>query len=173
MKLLYKLTDNEFPYVGVDHVRDISRGVIYNDKNQIALIHLFGDDIFGHRDYYETPGGGKEKGETFKEALIREIREEIGADIDEIKEIGKVIDYYNLIKRKNNNHYFLAHAIKVSEKTKLNEYEKDLFESIVWVDIDKVLDVFNAIDTPISKLVKAREIPILKIAINMIKDIKK
>ena len=45
MKLLYKLTDNEFPYVGVDHVRDISRGVIYNDKNQIALIHLFGDDI--------------------------------------------------------------------------------------------------------------------------------
>ena len=173
MKLLYKLTDNEFPYVGVDHVRDISRGVIYNDQNQIALIHLFGDDIFGHRDYYETPGGGKEKGETFKEALIREIKEEIGADIDEIKEIGKVIDYYNLIKRKNNNHYFLAHASKVSKKTKLNDYEKNLFESIAWVDIDKVLDVFDAIDTPISKLVKAREIPILKIAIKMIKNIKK
>ena len=169
MRLLYKLTDQEFPYTGINHVRDISRGVIYNDNNQIALIHLKGDDIFGHRDYYETPGGGKEKGETFKDALIREIKEEIGVDIDNIEEIGRVIDFYNLINRENNNHYYLAHAKEITDKVKLNEYEKDLFESIVWVDIDKVLEVFNAKDTPISKLVKAREIPILKIAIKMIK----
>ena len=169
MRLLYTLTDEEFPYDGIDHVRDISRGVIYNDNQEIALIHLYGDDIFGHRDYYETPGGGKEKGETNKETFIREIKEELGASIDNIQEIGRVVDYYNLIKRKNNNHFYLAHVVKIEEKN-LNEYEKSIMESIVWVPIDKVIEVYTSKEeTKISRLVINRELPILKRAIKMLK----
>ena len=171
MKLLYTLKDNEFPFKGIDNKRDISRGVIYNDNNQIALIHLLGDDMFGHRDYLETPGGGKDKNETFKEALIREIKEELGASIDNIKEIGRVKDYYNLLKRENNNHYYLAHLVSINEDTNLCNYEKRLFHEIKWIDIDEIDEVYKNIKrTPISNLVINRELKILQLARKMIKE---
>ena len=163
MQLLYTLTDNEFPYDGINHVRDICRGIIYNDKLEIALIKIKGDDIFGHRDYYETPGGGKEKGETYRKALIREIKEELGYLIDSIKEIGLVVDYYNLLKRENHTYYFLAHA---KEKCESHQtiFEKKMFEGIVWIPYQKVVEEFNSVpNTPISKIVKNRELPILEI----------
>ena len=167
MRLLYTLKDEEFPYEGIDHVRDISRGVVYNDKHQIAIIHLLGDDIFGHRDYYELPGGGREKGETFKECFIREMKEELGAEVDNIKEIGRVVDFYNLIHRENNNHFYLAHGT-ISYGTNLNNYEKKIFESIKWVDIDEAIRLYESVKrTPIANLVINRELPILKIAKKM------
>ena len=64
MKLLYSLKDNQFPDNGFNHTRSIVRGIVYNDKFEIAMIYLLGDDKFGHRDYWETPGGGVKKGET-------------------------------------------------------------------------------------------------------------
>ena len=116
MKLIAHLQDNCYPNNGFNHTRNIARGVIYDDEGNIYMIHLVSDDLFGHRDTLETPGGGVKKGETIKEALIREISEELGFDIDNIEEIGRVVDYYNLIKRKNNNHYFLAHVCGVKNQ---------------------------------------------------------
>ena len=164
MRLLYRLEDHEFPYKGYDHIRSIVRGIIYNDDFKVAIIHLVTDDKFGHRDAYETPGGGVKKGETLLEALKREILEEVGVDIDNIEEIGRVEDYYNLINRKNNNHYFLAHAYK-KESQHLEEYEKRVFESISWLDIDEIISIVeNMKDLPVNNLVKNRELPIYKIA---------
>lgn len=52
------------------------RAIIIKD-NSLLLIHRVRED----KEYWVFPGGGVEEGETEKEALIREAREELGVDI--------------------------------------------------------------------------------------------
>ena len=164
MKLLYSLKDNQYPDNGYTHERAIVRAIAYNDDYEVALIHLKGDDLFGHRDYFETPGGGVKENEDFISALKRELKEEIGAEIDNIEEIGRVDDFYNLIYRKNLNHYYLCHVTTLT-KPKLEDYEAKVFSEIKWFDIDTAIEVEEkTIKTPLSTLVINRELPILKIA---------
>lgn len=85
-----ELHDDQYPCHGYTHQREIVRAFVYNEKNEFAIEHIFGEDIFGKRDYFETPGGGVEKGESLEDALIREIEEEIGC-ICEIKEYLGVV----------------------------------------------------------------------------------
>ncbi|MCD8203510.1 MAG: NUDIX hydrolase [Coprobacillus sp.] len=174
MKLLYKLEDSIYPYMGFTHTRDISRCVLLNKEGKILLNHLVGDDKFGHRDYYELPGGGKEKGESLQAALKREIREECGYLIkdDSIIELGRVIDAYNLINRVNNNHYYLCYIDTQCEK-KLLEYEKALIYEQVWVSIDEAISLYEGVDTlssPLATLVINRELPILKLVRDKYRD---
>lgn len=129
MKIIARYIDDQYEYQKHDHTRKIVRAILYNDKKEICLIHIVGDDIFSHRDVLETPGGGVEKGETLLDALRRELLEEVGAEIDDIKEIGRVIDYYNLIKRKNDNHYYLAH-LKALKPAKRTSFEEKFFQEI-------------------------------------------
>ncbi len=163
MRLLYKLKDNEFKYNGITKTRKAIRGIVINKENKIAIIHLFGDDIFGHRDYYETPGGGKKRFETNKKALKREIKEELGVTIKNIKAIGKIIDYYNLINQKNISYYYLCYVDRCSVAN-LTGFEKKIFENIYWYDIDTIISLYsNMINEPLARLVKNREEGIFKL----------
>ena len=171
MKVLYELKDKQFPYNGITHTRIIVRAVVINSKNQIAFIKLHGKDELGDRNYYELPGGGKEYFDgTLIDALEREMEEEIGFTIKNIVPLGRVIDYYNVLKRRNDNHYYLAYtSINVEEH--LTAMENMLFEKIVWVDIDKAYQLFaSSKDSPLSILVKNRELPIIALAIEKHKE---
>ena len=68
------------------------RGIVnYNDK--IVLIHRIKTKDDGTvRDYYVTPGGKIEENESHEEALRREIKEELGIEI-EIKGLCLELDY--------------------------------------------------------------------------------
>ena len=173
MKLIAHLEDTCYPNNGFDHTRNIARGVVYDDEHKIYLIHLVSNDSFGRRDTLETPGGGVKKGETIKEALIREIGEELGFEIDNIEEIGRVVDYYNHIKRRNNNHYFLAHVCGLTNKH-LEEYEKKMMKGVVRIDVSDAIDsLLNTSNDGVNVLVRNREVPILKIAQKMLAKKKK
>lgn len=163
MKLLYSLKDDQYPYKGIDHTREIVRAILLNQNNEILLEYIFDDDGFGHRDYYETPGGGVKNNESFEDALKREIAEEVGYKIAIISPIGDVIDYYNLIKRENHNHYFLARITGRCNKHP-EEDEKKRIKKIVWVNIDEAIRLYESMqDELVGKLVKRRELPILKL----------
>lgn len=173
MKTILHLKDDQYPFTYIDQIREISRAVVFNDKGEIALTKLLADDKFGHRDYYELPGGGVQAEETHEQAVLREIEEEIGFAGEIIAEIGQVIDFYNLIHRENHNHYFLvkAHAFV---GTRMEEKEKHLIEKIVWVDIEEAKRLFSKMnDTMLSVLVKRRESPILDIAADLLKKQKR
>ena len=162
MKQILHLKDDQYEYTYIDNVRYVCRGVLLNDKNEIALNKLHGFDNFGSRNYYETPGGGKKDNETLKEALLREMREETGYEVKIIKELGLVNDYYNLIHRNNRNYFYLCKAVEYVGK-ELENYEKSLIEEVVWVNVDEAIRLYEEMGgSGVAILVKNRELPILK-----------
>ena len=161
MKVVASLTDEQYPLEYIDHTRYIARAILLNDKNEVALIKVNGDDIFGHRDYYETPGGGKKDKEKLADACIREVQEETGFESKILKELGLVIDYYNLIHRKNRSYYYLARTTRFVGKH-LDQYETEMLEKVVWVSIDEAIKLYeNMGGSGVAIIVKNRELPIL------------
>jgi 8-oxo-dGTP pyrophosphatase MutT (NUDIX family) len=171
MKLLYELQDDQYPYEYIDHTRPCARGVIVNEKGEIALNKLNFTDIFGLRDYYELPGGGVNMGEDTRDAFLRESEEEVGYRVAILDEIGEVSDYYNLIHRHNRNYYFLARA-ETYVGQRLEDKEIKFIEKLVWLPIEDAIARYEAMsDTMISGLVKRRELPILHLARELLKKI--
>jgi len=171
MKVVGRFRDDQYEDKGVDHIRKIVRAVVLDKDNHVALNKIYSTDMFGPRDYYELPGGGVKRGETLREALHREIEEEIGCRIDIVQEMGEVIDRYNLIFRENHNYFYLA---RVSEYVaqKLEEDEKILIEKVVWVDIDEAIRLCEGMQNVlVGRLVKQRELPILRKAEEIIKSL--
>lgn len=48
------------------------KGVIINDKNEVLVVKETG------REFWDIPGGGMDHGESIKDALAREMHEEVG-----------------------------------------------------------------------------------------------
>ena len=164
MKIIASLKDDQYPFKGVDHVREIVRCILLNEHNNVCLEYLLDDDGFGPRDYYETPGGGIKPNEDHILALEREIEEEVGYHIEVIQELGEVKDYYNLIKRRNHNYYYLARR-KEKCPQRLEPDEKVRINKIIWVPIDEAIALYKGMQNDlVGRLVKQRELPILELA---------
>lgn len=67
------------------HIRVDARGIIVN--NGAILLNEFNNG-----EYYNIPGGGVEPGESIKDAVIREVKEETGLDV-EVKDMIYVLEY--------------------------------------------------------------------------------
>ena len=111
----------------------------------VAAIIRKGDKIFATqrgygewKDWWEFPGGKMEVGETPEEALVREIREELSAEIS-VDEFLCTVEYdypgFHLTM-----HCYLCSL--VTEALHLNEHEaakwleKDELDSVKWLPAD-------------------------------------
>ena len=172
MKFYGEYKDNEYEYSGTNHTRIVSRGFLLDEDLKIALIHIKGTDEFGERDYYETPGGGVNDNESLTDAVKREVLEETGYSSSIISEIGYVIDYYNLIKRKNITYYYLLKKEKYIKKT-LEDYEKDIMESVGFYTIDEAIELYtNHMNFKVGRIVKNRELRVLLDIKNIVEEMK-
>lgn len=163
MKLLAKYQDDQYPKQTITHVRKTVRAIVFNNDKKIALHHLDGHDDFGYRNYYETPGGGVKKGERLIDALKREIKEELGASIKNIKPVGRIVDYYNLIGQCNNIFYYMCEVDDDNIGKHFDDYENVLIKETVWVDIDTALKLMeNMNKAPLEILVARKDSLILK-----------
>ena len=164
MALKLSLKDDQYPFQGVDHTREVIRAIFVDEHDNVCLEYLKDDDGFGPRDYYETPGGGAKPNETHEETLFRELKEEVGYESEVISFLGEVDDYYNLIKRKNHNFYYLVRRTKKVEQH-LEEDEQIRINKIIWVPIDEAIRLYEGMQNVlVGRLVKQRELPILKLA---------
>lgn len=161
MKTLGRFVDREYPLRPINHTRIIARGIVFDDRDCIALTKILFDDKFGHRDYYETPGGGVQPGETLEQGLIRECEEELGLKVSITRPIGIIKDFYNLIQRENHNHYFMAKVIGPGTLAR-EEKEKAMIQTIVWLTLDEAIARYRAMtQEPLARLVRQRELPVL------------
>ncbi|HEX6461844.1 MAG TPA: NUDIX domain-containing protein [Candidatus Saccharimonadales bacterium] len=74
--------------------KETSRVVLLNNFGQVALLNV------ERYNYHKLPGGGIEAGESPRQALGRELLEEMGCRARVIAEIGIVVEYKNQQKRK-------------------------------------------------------------------------
>lgn len=63
-------------------------------KNEAGEILLVKRAIDPRKGFWDVPGGFVDQGETFEECTIREAKEELGAEITDLKYIDSMIDTY-------------------------------------------------------------------------------
>ena len=160
-----KLCDEEWPFEYTDHTRDIVRAIVIDDEGYYYFVRAERNDIFGEAVLIETSGGGVEAGEEHREAIRRELSEELGVDAEIICKIGVVEDYYNLIHRHNINNYFLC-RVKSFGKTNLTEDEIHSFHiSTLRLSYDEAVAEYEyRATTKLGRVIARREMPILKAA---------
>ena len=159
---LWEYTDTEWPFTYTDHDRMIVRAIVFDDAGYFYFVRAVRNDEFGPATLIETSGGGVEPGEDLIAAIRRELKEEVGADVDVLRKIGVVSDYYNLIHRHNINNYYLCRARSFGEKH-LTEDEIDSFHlSTLRLSYeDAAAEYERCADTPLGRLLRQRELPVL------------
>lgn len=161
---MLSFVDKVYPFSYINHEREIVRCVLLDADNKIVLECIKRDDEFGHCEYVETPGGGLKPLETHIQCLKREVREELGYEIEVLKKLDDVVDYYNLLHRKNINHYYLAKIVSKGESN-LEELEKTMFVGEIHLTYKEAVKKMNSNFGGVGELVRQREMPILDIAL--------
>ncbi len=162
-ELYLELRDNEWPFTYTDHDRQIARAIVFDDEGWFYFTRATRDDHFGKATLIETSGGGVEKGEDLLSAIHRELREELGAEVEVVAKIGVVSDYYNLIHRHNLNHYYLCRATSFGEKHLMPDEIERFHLSTLRLTFDEAeAEYERRACTPIGRLIADRELPVLK-----------
>lgn len=158
-----ELEDTEWPRTVIDHDRLIVRAIVTDAEGYYYFVRAERDDDFGRATLIETSGGGVEAGEDLHTAIRRELREELGAEVEICCKLGLVSDYYNLIRRHNLNHYFLCRIVSFGEKH-LTEDELATFHlSTLRLRYDEAVREYEArAATPLGRLIANRELPVLR-----------
>ncbi len=109
-------------------------GLILNDKKQVFLAksHKW-------KNRFTIPGGHIELGETVEEALKREIKEEIGLEIEPIRFLIMQEAIYSEEFYKSKHFIFLDYLCEA--KTTDVKVDKDEMQDFVWGDPRKALEM--------------------------------
>ena len=99
-------------------IRNSAKAVIVKDEKLLAIKIQENSGT-----YYILPGGGQEHGENLHQALIRECKEELGADI----EIGDLIFVREYIGKNHELAAYHAHAHQ-KEKNQSREYPGSAYD---------------------------------------------
>ena len=161
-QLELQLTDDRWPFTYTDHDRQIVRAIVVDDDGYFYFVRAVRNDAFGNATIIETSGGGVEPGEDLETAIIRELREELGARVEILGKLGTVSDYYNLIHRHNIGHYYLCRALSFGQKHLTRDEIEQFRLSTLKLTFDQAVAEYERCScTPLGTLLKNRELPIL------------
>jgi len=138
MRTLFEYDYKNYKENGTVGIRPSVRGIIIKN-GKLALVYS------RKYDYYSFAGGGLNNGETNEDALIREIREELGLNV-----IPESIREYGLIVRKEKgaiddlfiqeNYYYLCDVSDQVTAQQLEGYEIDEAYELRWVTPSEILE---------------------------------
>ena len=132
MKVLLEIDYKNYKKNGTIEKRPSARAIIIKD-NKIAMVYS------KKYDYYKFPGGGIKSFETNEEALVREVKEEVGLEVilNSIREYGLVIrkeagDIEDIFIQEN--YYYFCDITNNIECQNLDDYEKEEGFTLRFVD---------------------------------------
>ena len=108
-------------------VIEVVAGIIYNDNNKILIAKR--NHLKDQGNLYEFPGGKVEKNESYEDALIREIKEELEMDIIVLNKIDEEIFEYPEKKIK----LIAFNAKAINRSIKMKEHE-----DLKWVNLNEI-----------------------------------
>lgn len=161
MSLIKELYDNEYPFNGFNKIRETARAILLNEKNEIGLMLIQGEDYFGVRNHYESPGGGVELNEIRLDTVKREVLEEAGYVCDVEKFLGTTINRYNLIQTITISHYYIC-RIKEKKTPQRMDAEVLIMKDIEFKSLNDWLQILSDGKSKVDRLVNKREYEVIK-----------
>ena len=164
MRLLFEIDTKDYNANGSAFVRHSARCItIKNGK--VAMVHSL------KYNYYKFPGGGIEKGESKRAALIRETREEAGLTVipESVQEYGYVHrvqknDFPDADYFVQDNYYYLCNVEDEMKPQKLDGYEAEEKFTLEYVDPDTAIFVNRyAEHGPADQIMLEREARVLEL----------
>ncbi len=131
-------------------LRPSARLLIINPDDKLLLFRFeFERGALSGRNYWATPGGGLEAGETFKEAAQRELEEETGLTIDVGDEVGRHDPIFQVPSGeyvRADERYYLVHAqndnISLSGQSSL---EREYMKQHHWWSSEELIETDETI----------------------------
>jgi ADP-ribose pyrophosphatase YjhB (NUDIX family) len=104
------------------------RAIVTDPKGRVALVR------HTYADHWYLPGGGVKKGESFEAALLRELREEIGAAN---ATIDRILGVYHSRREAKDDH-IVVFVVKLTDGTDIYRADPAEIEEAAWFDLDRI-----------------------------------
>ena len=114
---------------------------------------------------HKLPGGGIDAHESISEGLEREILEETGCKIGNIRELGITVEQRDSIALLQFSYVFCADVVDDSGKPSFTEKEAAEGFRLQWMRVSEALDLMKQQDSPVTyaaKFIHARDLAILE-----------
>lgn len=130
---------------GIDFIGVSAGAMIINDQGQVLLCKR-SQSASNEKECWENPGGGVEFGETLEAAMRREIKEELGIEVDIIQQFPAA----NHILPQENQHWVATtFLVKIKSGYTPSIKEPHKCDAIEWFDINDLpspLSIITQID---------------------------
>jgi 8-oxo-dGTP diphosphatase len=121
---------------GTDYIGVGCGALIVNDNNEVLLIKRTGKSSGGLPGLWSRPGGTVEFGESIKEAIIREVKEELNVDI----ELFGQIQFFDDLRKKEQKtiHWVGAGCFAKIVGGELKNMEPEKHDDVKWFSIENI-----------------------------------
>ncbi|WP_291573027.1 NUDIX domain-containing protein [Clostridium sp. UBA4548] len=135
--------------------RNRAAGIVLNGKKEIILMNL--TNMYFHM----LPGGGMDGNENMEEALYRELKEETGANVQIISELGIVVENLEQRKMKQITYFYLTKVVGEIQEPNFMPDELEQGYQVEWYSIDDAIKILEE-ENEYEEYIKQRELDAIK-----------